>query len=162
MKHDWNETARGLAVELAERAQRFITSGRYDDPVQGAMVLHFPLPLSAEGVRVSDDWDTHGMRGTGSHCRASGGLGSLSTHFPAASPWDSSRFRPADARSMQRAEGFGRSWSQRASRPRRGSSDESARGRGHARSRSGGPKTRRFPDRGSATCVRPARCAPSP
>jgi alkylation response protein AidB-like acyl-CoA dehydrogenase len=29
-------------------------------------VLHFALPLSAEGVRLRDDWDTLGMRGTGS------------------------------------------------------------------------------------------------
>lgn len=43
-----------------------ITSGRYDDPDQGPMVLHFPLSLDAEGVVRGDDWDTHGMRGTGS------------------------------------------------------------------------------------------------
>jgi alkylation response protein AidB-like acyl-CoA dehydrogenase len=44
-----------------------ITSGRYEDPDEGPMVLHFPLSLKAEGVRVGDDWDTHGMRGTGSN-----------------------------------------------------------------------------------------------
>lgn len=43
-----------------------ITSGRYDDPQEGPMVLHFPLPFAAEGVKRGDDWDTHGMRGTGS------------------------------------------------------------------------------------------------
>lgn len=30
-------------------------------------VIHFAVPLSAEGVRLRDDWDTLGMRGTGSH-----------------------------------------------------------------------------------------------
>jgi acyl-CoA dehydrogenase len=30
-------------------------------------VLHFPLPLASEGVRITDDWHTLGMRGTGSH-----------------------------------------------------------------------------------------------
>ena len=44
-----------------------ITSGRYEDPAEGPMVLHFPLALAAEGVRVASDWDTHGMRGTGSN-----------------------------------------------------------------------------------------------
>ncbi len=44
-----------------------ITSGRYEDPDSGPMVLHFPLSLDAEGVRRGDDWDTLGMRGTGSN-----------------------------------------------------------------------------------------------
>ncbi len=44
-----------------------ITSGRYDHPTEGALVLHFPLSLRAEGVRTSNDWDVHGMRGTGSN-----------------------------------------------------------------------------------------------
>lgn len=44
-----------------------ITTAPYDDPEQGAQVLHFPVSLRAAGVRVRDDWDTLGMRGTGSH-----------------------------------------------------------------------------------------------
>jgi alkylation response protein AidB-like acyl-CoA dehydrogenase len=44
-----------------------VTSGRYDDPEEGPQVLHFPLAFSAEGVKRGDDWDTHGMRGTGSN-----------------------------------------------------------------------------------------------
>jgi len=44
-----------------------ITSGRYEDPVEGPMVLHFPLPFATEGVTRGTDWDTHGMRGTGSN-----------------------------------------------------------------------------------------------
>ena len=43
-----------------------ITSGRYDDPDEGPMVLHFPLSFRAEGVKRGTDWDTIGMRGTGS------------------------------------------------------------------------------------------------
>lgn len=48
-------------------ADLLITSGRYEHPTEGSLVLHFPLSLGAEGVSVSSDWDAHGMRGTGSH-----------------------------------------------------------------------------------------------
>lgn len=51
-------------------AALMITSARYDDPELGPRVLHFPVPLSAEGVRPLDDWDTMGMRGTGSQTLA--------------------------------------------------------------------------------------------
>jgi len=44
-----------------------ITSGRYLDPVEGWQVLHFPLSMRSEGVRIEDDWKAMGMRGTGSN-----------------------------------------------------------------------------------------------
>lgn len=44
-----------------------ITSAPYDDPESGPSVLHFPVPLKAEGVSIREDWDTMGMRATGSH-----------------------------------------------------------------------------------------------
>ncbi|HZT30905.1 MAG TPA: acyl-CoA dehydrogenase family protein [Bryobacteraceae bacterium] len=44
-----------------------ITSGQYDDPAAGRQVLHFPVSLAAEGVRIDRVWETMGMRGTGSH-----------------------------------------------------------------------------------------------
>jgi alkylation response protein AidB-like acyl-CoA dehydrogenase len=44
-----------------------ITSGRYQDPVEGWQVLHFPLSLRAEGIQSAGDWQAMGMRGTGSH-----------------------------------------------------------------------------------------------
>lgn len=44
-----------------------ITSAPHDDPERGAEVLHFPVALSAAGVSIREDWDTLGMRGTGSH-----------------------------------------------------------------------------------------------
>lgn len=47
-------------------ATLMITSARYDDPELGPRVLHFAVPLSAPGVTPLDDWDTLGMRATGS------------------------------------------------------------------------------------------------
>ena len=44
-----------------------ITSAVYDDPADGPTVLHFPVPLAAEGVAVLNNWRTMGMRATGSH-----------------------------------------------------------------------------------------------
>jgi alkylation response protein AidB-like acyl-CoA dehydrogenase len=44
-----------------------VTSAPYNDPVDGWQVLHFPVPLSAEGVTVLDDWRSLGMRATGSN-----------------------------------------------------------------------------------------------
>jgi alkylation response protein AidB-like acyl-CoA dehydrogenase len=43
-----------------------ITSARLEGPGD-AEVLHFPVPLSAPGVEVLDNWRTLGMRGTGSN-----------------------------------------------------------------------------------------------
>jgi alkylation response protein AidB-like acyl-CoA dehydrogenase len=46
--------------------QVMVTSAPYEDPEEGWQVLHFPVPLSAEGVSLAGDWDTMGMRATGS------------------------------------------------------------------------------------------------
>ena len=42
------------------------TSAVYDDPEEGPTVLHFAVPLKAEGVTLLDTWRVMGMRGTGS------------------------------------------------------------------------------------------------
>lgn len=44
-----------------------VTSAPYEHPEHGWQVLHFPVPMSADGVRVGTDWQAHGMRATGSH-----------------------------------------------------------------------------------------------
>lgn len=43
-----------------------ITSARYEQGPE-ASVLHFPIPMNSKGVTVLNNWDTLGMRGTGSH-----------------------------------------------------------------------------------------------
>ena len=50
-----------------EGGDLLITSGRYNDPSHGWQVLHFPVSLRAEGVRIGDNWKAMGMRGTASH-----------------------------------------------------------------------------------------------
>src|SRR5258708_36453440 len=44
-----------------------MTTGVYDDPQNGPTVIHFPLSLKAEGVKILDTWRTLGMCGTGSN-----------------------------------------------------------------------------------------------
>lgn len=44
-----------------------MTSGPYEDPEHGWQVLHFPIPCNAHGVRIANDWQVSGMRGTGSN-----------------------------------------------------------------------------------------------
>lgn len=44
-----------------------VTSAVYDDPADGPTVLHFAVPLKAEGVEILDTWHVLGMRGTSSH-----------------------------------------------------------------------------------------------
>jgi alkylation response protein AidB-like acyl-CoA dehydrogenase len=43
-----------------------VTSAPFEDPVEGWQVLHFPVPFSAPGLSLADDWHTLGMRATGS------------------------------------------------------------------------------------------------
>jgi alkylation response protein AidB-like acyl-CoA dehydrogenase len=43
-----------------------VTSAAYDEPDGTKSVIHFGLPLNAEGVTLEDDWQVHGMRATGS------------------------------------------------------------------------------------------------
>jgi acyl-CoA dehydrogenase len=60
-------TARKCFSSGAPAGDILMTSAVYDDPQAGPTVLHFGIPLKAEGVRILDTWHTLGMRATGSH-----------------------------------------------------------------------------------------------
>jgi alkylation response protein AidB-like acyl-CoA dehydrogenase len=51
----------------APEATVISTSAVVGEPGDGAEVLHFSVPLAAEGVTLVETWDTMGMRGTASH-----------------------------------------------------------------------------------------------
>lgn len=60
-------TARKIFASGAPTGNLLMTSAVYEDPENGATVLHFALPLNASGVSIEPTWEAMGMRGTGSH-----------------------------------------------------------------------------------------------
>jgi alkylation response protein AidB-like acyl-CoA dehydrogenase len=60
-------TARKAFASGVPAGTLLMTSAVYADPTEGPTVLHFPLPLQAEGVKIVETWRTLGMRATGSH-----------------------------------------------------------------------------------------------
>jgi alkylation response protein AidB-like acyl-CoA dehydrogenase len=59
-------TGRKVFASGSPAGDILMTSAPYANG-EGEVVLHFPLSLRAEGVRVLDNWRTLGMRGTGSN-----------------------------------------------------------------------------------------------
>ena len=59
--------ARKVFASGAPSANLFMTSAVYEDAAEGPTVLHFGVPMTAQGVSIVETWDTLGMRGTGSH-----------------------------------------------------------------------------------------------
>jgi alkylation response protein AidB-like acyl-CoA dehydrogenase len=59
-------TARKAFSSGCQMGDLLMTSAVYDDPA-GPSVLHFAVPLRAEGVSIVESWHVLGMRGTGSH-----------------------------------------------------------------------------------------------
>ena len=67
------ETKDGFTVNAHKRfvsggpgADLFVTSAIFDGD-EGPEVLHFSIPMNSEGVAIQGNWDTLGMRGTGSN-----------------------------------------------------------------------------------------------
>ncbi len=63
----WRVSARKAPASGCEAGHVLVTSARWDDAPAGPRVLHFALPMSAEGLRIERTWDTLGLRATGSH-----------------------------------------------------------------------------------------------
>lgn len=59
-------TARKPFSSGCQMGDLLMTSAVYDDPDAGPTVLHFGVPLGAEGVTIVKTWHVMGMRGTGS------------------------------------------------------------------------------------------------
>ncbi len=59
--------ARKVFASGAPSAQLLMTSAIEVDAPAGSTVLHFGVPMKAEGVSIVENWDTLGMRGTASH-----------------------------------------------------------------------------------------------
>lgn len=60
-------TARKVFSSGSPGGNLLMTSAVYADPEAGPTVLHFPVSLDADGVKILDTWHTLGMRGTGSN-----------------------------------------------------------------------------------------------
>jgi len=60
-------TARKVFASGAPIANLLMTSAVYQDPEIGSTVLHFAVPMTAQGVTIESTWQAMGMRGTGSH-----------------------------------------------------------------------------------------------
>jgi alkylation response protein AidB-like acyl-CoA dehydrogenase len=60
-------TARKHFASGSPASDLLITSAPFDDPTEGPVVLHFTVPLRAEGVTVLDNWRTMAMRASGSN-----------------------------------------------------------------------------------------------
>jgi alkylation response protein AidB-like acyl-CoA dehydrogenase len=60
-------TARKVFASGVPVGDLLITSAVYEDPQNGATVLHFAVPLNAAGVSLDRTWRALGMRGSGSH-----------------------------------------------------------------------------------------------
>lgn len=60
-------TARKIFCSGAPAGSMLMTTAVVDEPGNGPTVMHLAVPMSADGVKVQDNWHTIGMRGTGSH-----------------------------------------------------------------------------------------------
>jgi alkylation response protein AidB-like acyl-CoA dehydrogenase len=60
-------TARKSFASGSPSGDFLMTSAPCLDPAEGWQVLHFPVPFTAPGLSLVQDWKTMGMRGTGSN-----------------------------------------------------------------------------------------------
>ncbi len=63
----WRVNGRKTFASISPAAGAAATFAVIGEPMQGADVIAFGMPLSAPGVRIDETWNAAGMRGTGSH-----------------------------------------------------------------------------------------------
>ncbi|MBS0643066.1 MAG: acyl-CoA dehydrogenase family protein [Acetobacteraceae bacterium] len=63
----WRVSGRKIFGSSAPMGDFLVTSAVWNDPDAGPTVLHFPLAMKQDGIKVLDTWHTMAMRGTGSH-----------------------------------------------------------------------------------------------
>ncbi len=63
----YSVTGRKLFASQSPIGNVLSTMFVYDDPERGKRVLNLAVPVASEGVTVDDNWNTLGMRGTGSN-----------------------------------------------------------------------------------------------
>ena len=59
-------SARKTFASGSPKGDVLVTSAPFDDSKEGSQVIHFGVPFAAHGVSLADDWQTLGMRATGS------------------------------------------------------------------------------------------------
>src|SRR5262249_17407050 len=59
-------SARKTFASGSPKGDVLVTSAPFDAPKEGPQVVHFAVPFAAPGVSLADDWQTLGMRATGS------------------------------------------------------------------------------------------------
>jgi alkylation response protein AidB-like acyl-CoA dehydrogenase len=64
---DFRVSGRKAFCSQSPEATVVATCAVLGEPGEGAEVLHFAVPLAADGVHLEETWDTLGMRGTASH-----------------------------------------------------------------------------------------------
>lgn len=52
---------------LVPATDLYMTGALYNDPRDGEVLLQYIIPVNTPGIEVQNDWDTMGMRATGSH-----------------------------------------------------------------------------------------------
>ena len=63
----WKVNGRKTFASISPAAQVAVTFAVIGEAAPGADVIAFGLPLTAEGLRLEETWDSAGMRGTGSN-----------------------------------------------------------------------------------------------
>lgn len=63
----WKVNGRKTFASISPAADVIVTFAAIGAAEPGAEVIAFGVPMSADGVRLEETWDSAGMRGTGSH-----------------------------------------------------------------------------------------------